>query len=198
MGASGFRIADFQKQWIEQRCARDDDPARAEQREKPPHRPDSEHQIRRTMRRRQGVSGFRPGYTLPPLHGTSAPRTRLRGYTGQVLDTGFWIFIGASMACEVAGGLDAFDEALAFGSEGAEVALDLDAVPESVRLAEEGAKADGHGRGDGAFAEDDLIDGAGRHADGTGHGVLRDSEWLEILLQQDFTGGNGCFHGTSL
>ena len=46
-----------------------------------------------------------------------------------------------------------------------EIALDLDAVPEGFGPAEEGSEADGHGRGDGAFAVDDLVDRARREAD---------------------------------
>jgi hypothetical protein len=67
---------------------------------------------------------------------------------------------------------DAGDELPAFFGQRAEVALDLKAMPEAFRLAEEGSEPDGHGRGDGAFAKDDFVDGAGRHADGAGHGVL--------------------------
>ena len=70
------------------------------------------------------------------------------------------------------GGLDAGDGLFAFAGEGAEVAFHLDAVPEGVGLSEEGTEADGHRRSDGEFAEHDLVDGAQRHADGAGHGVL--------------------------
>jgi hypothetical protein len=84
---------------------------------------------------------------------------------------------------------------LAFAGQGAEVAFHLDAVPEGVGLAEEDAEADGHGRCDGAFAEDDLVDRAGRDADGTGHGVLGDAHGLEVFLQQNFAGSYGRFHG---
>lgn len=93
------------------------------------------------------------------------------------------------------GGLNAGDELVALIGEGAEVAFHLDAVPEGVGLAEEDAEADRHGRSDGAFAEHDLVDRPRRHADGAGHGVLGDAHGLKVFLQQDFTGGDGSFHG---
>ncbi len=93
------------------------------------------------------------------------------------------------------GGADVGDEGPAGAGQGAEVALDLNGVPEVIGLAEEGAKADGHGRGDGAFAKDDLVDGPGRHADGPRHGILGNGHGLEIFLQKDFAGSDGWLHG---
>ena len=70
------------------------------------------------------------------------------------------------------GGFDAFGERATLLGEGSEIAPDLNAVPEGVCLAEEDAEADGHGRSDVAFVEDDLVDRAGRDADSAVHGVL--------------------------
>ena len=72
-----------------------------------------------------------------------------------------------------------------------EVALDLDAVPELRGLGEKGTEADGHGRGDGALAEHDFVDGARGHADSAGHGVLRNAHGLKIFLQEDLAGCDG-------
>ena len=106
-----------------------------------------------------------------------------------------WVGEGSGSGCNGLGGLDAGDEPIAFAGEGAEVAFRLDAVPECVGLAEEDAEADGHGWSDGPLAEDDLVDPPQRHADGAGHGVLRDAHGLEIFFQQDLAGGDGSFHG---
>lgn len=95
-------------------------------------------------------------------------------------------------------GLDAGDEFLALAGEGAEVAFHLDAVPEGVGLAEKDTEADGHGWGDGALAEHDLVDCPWRHADGAGHGILRDAHGLEIFLQQDLAGSDGSVHGCNV
>ena len=84
---------------------------------------------------------------------------------------------------------------LAFAGKGAEVAFHLDAVPEGVGLAEKNAEADRHCRSDGPLVKHDLVDRPRRHADGAGHGVLRDAHGLEIVLQQDFAGGDGHFYG---
>ena len=70
------------------------------------------------------------------------------------------------------GGLDSFHECLAFFRKGAEVAFRLDTAPEVIGLSEKHSKADGHGGRDGSFPKDDLIDGAGRHADCACHGIL--------------------------
>lgn len=96
---------------------------------------------------------------------------------------------------EFVGGADAGDELAAFFGENAEIAFDLKPMPETLGLAEEGAEADGHGRGDGPAPQNDFVDGAGRHSDGAGHGVLGDSHGLEIFLQQDLSGCNGRVHG---
>lgn len=74
--------------------------------------------------------------------------------------------------CEFGGGADFAGESPLLFRQGAEVALNLDAVPELGGLAEEGAEADRHGRGDGAFAEHDLVDGSWSHTDAAGYGVL--------------------------
>lgn len=58
-------------------------------------------------------------------------------------------------------------------------------MPEGVGLAEEGSQADGHGRGDGAFAVDDLFDRLGRDADGACHRVLGDAHGGEVFLEED-------------
>lgn len=79
--------------------------------------------------------------------------------------------------------------------QGAEVAFHLNAMPELGALGEKGADADGHGRGDGAFAEHDLVDGPRSHADGAGHGVLRNTHGLEVFLQENFAGWDGRSHG---
>lgn len=97
-----------------------------------------------------------------------------------------------------AGGLDAGDEFAALAGEGPEVAFHLDAVPEGVGLAEEDAETDGHGRGDGALAEHDLVDRPGRHADGAGHGILGNAHGLEVFLQQYFAGSDGSVHGCNV
>ena len=71
------------------------------------------------------------------------------------------------------GGADFGGELLLLFADGAEVALDLQAGPELRCLAEKGSEADGHDRSDGSVPQHDLIDRAGRHADGAGRGVLR-------------------------
>lgn len=76
----------------------------------------------------------------------------------------------------------------------AEVALDLDAVPELGRLGEEGTETDGHGRGDGSLAKHDLVDCTRGHADGSGHGILRDTHGLKVFFQEYLTGGDGRVH----
>ena len=100
--------------------------------------------------------------------------------------------LATSSSCGADGerGLDVGDELAPLTGEGAEFTLDLEAMPEVVGLTEERPEADGHGRGDGAFPEHDLIDGAGRNPDGPGHGVLGNSHGLEILFQQDFSGSD--------
>ena len=78
------------------------------------------------------------------------------------------------------GRLDTGDELLAFAGEDAEVAFHLDAVPEGVGLAEEDTEAYGNGRSDGSLAEGRSIDRPRWHADGAGHGVLRNAHGLEV------------------
>jgi hypothetical protein len=95
-------------------------------------------------------------------------------------------------------GADAAGELAALAGEGAEFAVYLEPVPKPVRLTEEGSEADGHGGGDGAFTEDDLVDGAGRHAERAGHGVLRDTHGLEILFEQDLSRGDRWFHAANV
>ena len=56
--------------------------------------------------------------------------------------------------------------------EFAEVAIGLDAEPEAWGLSEVFAEADGHFGGDGAAAEDDLVDGPWGYAEGAAEGVL--------------------------
>lgn len=63
-------------------------------------------------------------------------------------------------------------------------------MPESVGLTEKGSETDGHGRGDGAFAVDDLVDGTGGNTDGSCHRVLGDAHGFEVFFQEDFTGGD--------
>jgi len=92
------------------------------------------------------------------------------------------------------GGLDVGGEFFPVFGKGAEVTLDLDAVPEFRRLAEEGSEADGHGGGDGAAGVDDLVDGAGGDADGTGHGILGDAHGKEVFLKKNFAGCDGSVH----
>ena len=67
-------------------------------------------------------------------------------------------------------------------------------MPELGRLAEEGAEADRHDGRDRAVAEDDLVDRAGRHGDGAGHGVLGNAHRGEVCLEQDFAGSDGRLH----
>ena len=83
----------------------------------------------------------------------------------------------------------------ALAGEGSEFALDLEAVPEVVGLAEEDAEANRHGGRDGAAAQHDFIDGTGRDANGTGHGILGNAHGLEIFLQEDFARGDRWIHG---
>ena len=78
--------------------------------------------------------------------------------------------------------------------KGSEIALHLESMPETIGLGEKSPKTDGHCGSDGALAEDDLIDGARRDADGPGHAVLRDAHRQKILLQQDFSRGDRCLH----
>lgn len=95
---------------------------------------------------------------------------------------------------ELGGGADFGGQAFLLFGQGAEVAFDLDAVPELGRLGEEGTETDGHGRGDGALAENDLVNGSRCHADGAGHGILRDAHGLKVFLQKYLTGGDGRVH----
>lgn len=95
---------------------------------------------------------------------------------------------------EALGGADFGGELLALFAQGAEVTFDLQAVPELGRLVEERTEADGHDGGDRAVAEDDLVDRAGRHADGAGHGVLGNPHGGEVFLKQDFAGCDGRVH----
>ena len=95
---------------------------------------------------------------------------------------------------EGAGGADFGGELFSFFPQGTEVAFDLQAMPELGSLAEKGSETDGHDRSDRAVAEDDLVDRAGRHADGAGHGVLRNPHRGEVFLEQDFSGCDGRVH----
>lgn len=95
---------------------------------------------------------------------------------------------------EFARGTDASGELAAFFGESAEVAFDLKPMPETLGLGEEGTEADGHDRGNGPASQNDLIDGAGRHTDGTSHGVLGDTHGIEVFLQQDLSGCDGRVH----
>lgn len=93
------------------------------------------------------------------------------------------------------GGANFGGELLLLFAQRAEVALHLQAVPELGGLAEEGSEADGHDGRDRTLAEDNLVDRAGRNADGAGHGILGNSHRSEVFLQQDFTGRDGRVHG---
>ena len=101
---------------------------------------------------------------------------------------------GLAMASRLNEDFDDGGEAFAVFGQRAEVAFHLEAIPEVFGLPEEGAEADRHGRGDRAAAEDDFVDGARRHIDGAGHGILRDSHGFEVFLQQDFSGRDGRVH----
>ena len=68
-------------------------------------------------------------------------------------------------------------------------------MPELRRLAEEGAEADGPDGSDRTVAEDDLVDRAGCHPDGAGHGVLGNPHRGEVFLEQNFAGCDGRVHG---
>ena len=92
------------------------------------------------------------------------------------------------------GGADFGGELFLLFAQGAEITLDLQAMPKLGGLAEEGSEADGHYRRDRAVAQHDLVDCAGCHTDGTGHGVLGNPHRSEIFLQQDFTGCDGRVH----
>ena len=93
------------------------------------------------------------------------------------------------------GGANFGGELLLLFAQRAEVALHLQAVPELGRLAEKRSEADGHDGGDGAVPKDDLVDRAGRNADGAGHGILGNPHRSEVFLQQNFTGCDGRVHG---
>lgn len=75
--------------------------------------------------------------------------------------------------------------------QSSEVTLNLKPMPELGGLAEEGTEADRHGGRDCPSAQDDLVDGAGRHADGAGHGVLRNTHREQVFFEEDFAGCNG-------
>ena len=95
---------------------------------------------------------------------------------------------------EALGGADFGGELFLLFAQGAEITLDLQAVPELRGLAEERAKADRHRGGDGPFAQHDLVDCPGGHADGPGHGILGEAHGGQILLQQDFSGCDRWIH----
>lgn len=85
-------------------------------------------------------------------------------------------------------------ELLLFFGQGAEITFDLQAVPEFGGLAEKGTKADRHGGRDGALTENDLVNGAGRHAKGAGHGVLRNTHRQQVFFEEDFAGSDWRVH----
>jgi len=94
---------------------------------------------------------------------------RKLGFIGDISETAIFTIVSSGRgSVEEFDRLDPGGELFAVFGERPEIALDLDAVPEGVGLAEEGTEADGHGRGDGAFAVDDLVDRPGRDADGVG------------------------------
>ena len=118
--------------------------------------------------------------------------SRVRKSGGAALPSSFILhplsFCTSSGVRERLRGGDSGDELAALLGQGAEITLDLKPLPKALGLAEERSKTNGHGRGDGALAEENLIDGAWRHLDGAGHGVLGNPHGIEIFLQQDFSG----------
>ena len=95
---------------------------------------------------------------------------------------------------EGAGGADFSGEFFLLFTQGSKITLNLQAMPELGSLAEKGSEADGHDGSDRAVAEDDLVDRAGCHPDGAGHGVLGNPHRGEIFLEQDFSGCDGWVH----
>ena len=67
---------------------------------------------------------------------------------------------------------DAGDKLAALAGQRAEITFDLQAVPKPFGLSKEFAESDRHGWRDGAFSEDNFVDGTRGHTDGSGHGVL--------------------------
>jgi len=98
--------------------------------------------------------------------------------------------LGHKLTCR----LDLGGETLSVFGQGTEVTFHLQTVPELGGLVEERAEANGHGRRDGAFAENDLVDGARGHANGSGHGVLGDTHGNEVLLKENFAEGDLALH----
>ena len=92
------------------------------------------------------------------------------------------------------GWLDMGGEFLLVLGKGSEITFDLDAVPEFLGLAEEGPEADRHGGCDGTTGVNDLVDGTRCDANGTGHGVLRNTHRNQVLLQKDLSGRDGWIH----
>ena len=90
---------------------------------------------------------------------------------------------------------DARDKRTPFLGQGPEVAFHLQSMPEALGLAKESAETDRHGRRDGPPTEDDLVDGSRGDSDRARHGVLGNSQRLQILLQENLPGGDDWTHG---
>ena len=76
----------------------------------------------------------------------------------------------------------------------AEVTIGLDAEPEARRLAEEFPESDGHFGGNGPAAEHNLIDRPRRDPKSARQRVLRQTQRIEVFLEENFAGRDG-LHG---
>lgn len=71
------------------------------------------------------------------------------------------------------------------------IAFCLDVQPISWTLPEICAQPYGHSRCDRPAAQHDFVDGPRRGADGSRQSILGDTKWIQKILFQNFTGGDG-------
>ena len=114
---------------------------------------------------------------------------------------GHWDWLAADLSRQSCGQLhwdDGFvDFMLAPVADQSQIVINLEANPKLCGCAEIPRQAQRGVRRNGALLMNDFIDPAGRNSESAGQRILRQSERLHELLQEDFTRMNGflvCFH----